>query len=329
MDLVPTPRPDAPPLAGRGDGANGWDGRSFAHEGFFFDGADQLVDRCGPFIEEGLDADQPVLVIASDPVRSTLEQALGPATIRSLTSFDPAESWWRGAHPTMAAYVAALEPLRQQGTPWRLVAEPIWLASPEGRYWSRFEAVANITLADYPYYSLCLHDHGRLDDDTVRHARCTHPRVVDATDRSARSAWRGATPYLEAVEPSPEPRSDGARTVGHTALQSVRAHVRSVATAVGLARERLGDVVLAVDELAANALTHVEQVELTCWVHDVHLVVEVRDDGPGFHNPLAGYDFPPTQGRRGRGLWIARALSDDLTIRSSGHGTCIQAFFRL
>jgi anti-sigma regulatory factor (Ser/Thr protein kinase) len=304
---------------------NGWDGEGFAHEAFFFDDDDGLTWRCRPFIEDGLDRQQPVLVIGSQNTLAALEADLGPAVVASLAAFEPAEGWWRGPHATMAAYLASMQPLLAAGTPWRLVAEPAWLASVRGRYWSRFEAVANVSLADFPYYSLCLHDLRRLDAEAVAEARCTHPVVNDGTAPARSPQWQGAVQFLDSVEPRVVPAPHGARTVVHSSLPAVREQVLDAGSQTGLRRYQVADLVLAADELAANSLAVAEEVTVTTWRTGDRFVVEVRDRGPGFVNPLAGY-VPPRDPRRpgGRGLWLARALSDDLAISATPSGVTAQ-----
>ena len=109
----------------------------------------------------------------------------------------------------------------------------------------------------------------------------------------------------------------------------MRHQVRRCALDAGLPAARVDDTVLAVDELAANALAVAGSVTVRCWQAGTRLVVEITDQGPGLDEPLAGYVPPPPEGERGRGLWIARALCDDMTVQGSGSGTRIQTFIDL
>jgi anti-sigma regulatory factor (Ser/Thr protein kinase) len=316
------------PRSGPTSGDPGWSGTTFAHEAFFFDDDQQVIDRCRPLIEAGLALHQPVLVVVSDPVRVALERGLGPSA-RSLAMFDRAESWWQGPHATMATYAAVLRRLGLAARPWRLVAEPVWLSTASGRYWSRFEAVANISLSAFPFYSLCLHDLRRLDGQAVHEARRTHPHVVDATDPGVSSSWTSAVDFLRSVEPPPRERPPNARVLHHTSLGTARAQARTACSEARLSLQRCDEVALAIDELASNSRAVAAQVTVADWQHGRQLVLEVTDSGPGFDDPLAGYVAPPQDGVRGRGLWLARGLADELVIRSGRSGTTVQVLVEL
>jgi anti-sigma regulatory factor (Ser/Thr protein kinase) len=53
----------------------------------------------------------------------------------------------------------------------------------------------------------------------------------------------------------------------------------------------------------------------------------VADSGPGLHDVTAGYVPPPDDLESGRGLWLARSLADDATVRPHGPGTAIRLYF--
>jgi anti-sigma regulatory factor (Ser/Thr protein kinase) len=102
-------------------------------------------------------------------------------------------------------------------------------------------------------------------------------------------------------------------------IARVRAAVREIAEREGFA-ERAGDLVLALDEVVANAQEHGRApVAVRAW-NDGRLVVEVRDVGEGFDRA-----HPPTPlGPRGRGLWIARQLADHVEITVDPNGTMVR-----
>ena len=156
----------------------GWTGSGFAHEACVYDTDAAVRARVLPFVEEGLDRGEPVVVVAGDAVRHLLDAALGKR-VDDLEVYAPSDSFWFGGHETLATYYESMQPLLEAGVPWRLVGEPTWLATPGGEVWSRFESVANVAFADFPYYSLCLHDRRVLSPALVDNARRTHPLVWD------------------------------------------------------------------------------------------------------------------------------------------------------
>ena len=107
-------------------------------------------------------------------------------------------------------------------------------------------------------------------------------------------------------------------------IAEVRAVVRDIAVRNGFP-ERAGDLVLALDEAIANAQEHGRPpIEVTAWV-DGRLVVVVGDVGGGFDRARVWSTHPPPPlGRRGRGLWIIRQLTDLVSITTGDAGTQVR-----
>jgi anti-sigma regulatory factor (Ser/Thr protein kinase) len=100
---------------------------------------------------------------------------------------------------------------------------------------------------------------------------------------------------------------------------------------LGYATELVGgdtaeEMVLVAHELATNAVRHGGGVgRLRLWVTEGRLWCEVTDHGPGLRHPsFAGTALPAPNAPGGRGLWIARQMSD-LTITTTTAGTTITA----
>jgi anti-sigma regulatory factor (Ser/Thr protein kinase) len=53
-------------------------------------------------------------------------------------------------------------------------------------------------------------------------------------------------------------------------------------------------------------------------------VCEIKDAGPGFDDPFAGYLPPALQARDGAGLWIARQLTSKLELLSQPDGLTVR-----
>jgi anti-sigma regulatory factor (Ser/Thr protein kinase) len=107
-------------------------------------------------------------------------------------------------------------------------------------------------------------------------------------------------------------------------IEAVRRAVQNMARDGGFA-ERAGDVALALDEVVANAQEHGRPpITVNAW-SDGRLVVEVSDHGSGFDYPGVCRSHPPAPfGRRGRGLWIVRQLTDVVNIMSGPSGTVVR-----
>lgn len=122
-------------------------------------------------------------------------------------------------------------------------------------------------------------------------------------------------------------------------LFMLRAAVAAHATQAGFAERRAGDIVLAVHELAANAIRHgAGHGRLLITEHDGALRCQVTDDGAA-QAASAGTAPPPTTAtsgaqapwpsEKGHGLWVVRQVADHLSEHSGPGGTSITASFTL
>ncbi|MEV4168130.1 ATP-binding protein [Nonomuraea sp. NPDC049709] len=104
-------------------------------------------------------------------------------------------------------------------------------------------------------------------------------------------------------------------------LPQVRQFAEEEARTVGMPEEAIGDFVIAVNEVATNAVTHgAGHASLRTWAVNGDLIVEVHDEGVWKPGPMPG-------SVGGMGLWVARLLSSDLTLRvGSGGSTVIMRF---
>ncbi|WP_327009625.1 ATP-binding protein [Dactylosporangium sp. NBC_01737] len=108
-------------------------------------------------------------------------------------------------------------------------------------------------------------------------------------------------------------------------ITPVRHAVSRAAAAVGLLGQRLEDFVLAVNEIVTNAVRHAGgRGAVKLWTLDGTLLCEVTDKGSGIPaERLDGGALPPSNAVSGRGLWLARHLVDEVTVRSTSAGTIV------
>ena len=108
-------------------------------------------------------------------------------------------------------------------------------------------------------------------------------------------------------------------------LYALRAAVQAHVGQVGLPEDRAGEVVLAVHELAANAITHgAGHGRLRMWDLSGSLSCEVLDGGPadaGGGSPRPSEVADPWPTAAGHGLWLVRQVADQLDVRSGPRGT--------
>jgi anti-sigma regulatory factor (Ser/Thr protein kinase) len=141
-------------------------------------------------------------------------------------------------------------------------------------------------------------------------------------------------------------------------LYALRSAVQAHADRIGLSENRINEVVLAVHELAANAIAHGGgRGRLRMWDLAGTLSCEVVDDGPASAGAVPGRSeapdpWPATPGRSeppdpwpavpgrseapdpwpaadGHGLWLVRQVADHLDLQSGPRGTRAVVTFAL
>jgi anti-sigma regulatory factor (Ser/Thr protein kinase) len=107
-------------------------------------------------------------------------------------------------------------------------------------------------------------------------------------------------------------------------LGTLRSLVRSYAEQAGLSGVRLQDLVLAVNEAAANVLDHAAgEGEIHAWHDDRFVSVEVRDRLGQLIPAHADAGDPGVSTLRGRGLWLMRRLCDEVQITRDPQGSTV------
>ncbi|MCC3653944.1 ATP-binding protein [Streptomyces sp. S07_1.15] len=108
-------------------------------------------------------------------------------------------------------------------------------------------------------------------------------------------------------------------------IPGLRLRVGECAAEAGLAEPRRGDFVLAVHEVACNAVEHGGGTGQLVLEHaDGALHCRVADDGPGFTADLVPAEAPgELTGESGRGLWLSRQLTDRMDIARGTVGAVV------
>lgn len=91
------------------------------------------------------------------------------------------------------------------------------------------------------------------------------------------------------------------------------------------------DLLLVASELCSNAVRHASgqhgALAVRAWADADSIVVEVEDDGPGMELS-ARLEDPDLDAEHGRGLYVVRALTDDLTVTRVEERTVVRAVRR-
>ena len=189
----------------------------------------------------------------------------------------------------------------------------------------------NAAFADRSATILCPYDVSALDPAWVADAHRTHPVMVTATRR-----W-DSPHYGDPVDvaagfnhPLPDPPPHAATvSVDIFTVRGARRFAADHASRAGLASERIPDLALAVNELAANSIRHGGgSGRLAVWVQDEDVVCQLNDKGL-LTNPLAGR-IPPSLGSSGgRGLMMVNQLCDLVRLHTGAAGTTTRIHMRI
>ncbi|MEV0968398.1 ATP-binding protein [Microtetraspora glauca] len=112
-------------------------------------------------------------------------------------------------------------------------------------------------------------------------------------------------------------------------LPDVREFAAVQARSQGMREDAVGDFVVALNEVATNAVTHgASEARLRLWGDRDGLVVDVHDEGRVWRpESPPGRVAPPENATSGMGLWVARRLSTDIYVETGSNGTTVTMRF--
>ena len=116
-------------------------------------------------------------------------------------------------------------------------------------------------------------------------------------------------------------------------LHMLRSAAAAYASQAGLSPARCDDVVVAVHELAANAVRHgAGYGRLRLWRDQADLYCEISDEGPArpaADGQAASGDAGSWPVEFGHGLWLVRAVADRTARQSRDGGTAVLISFAI
>lgn len=302
----------------------------FAHLALLYNGAADYLAGTVPFVLDALTAGEPVAVAVPPDNLALISGELGrdASRVRFVNMPEAGRNPGRIIPGVLNAFAA-----EHAGQPVRIIGEPIWSTRSAAEYPAclQHESLINLAFAGRDSTILCPYDAGSLDPAWMVDAERTHPKVVRAglTWPSYRYVEPGdLIPLITALPDAPP---DAAELVFCAGLRSVRDFVREHAARTGqLSTHRTEEVLIAVNEVAANSLLHaVGASTLLIWTDSTYLICEVRDRGL-LTDPLAGRIPPPPDSPHGRGLLLVNHLCDLVRIDSQPRGgTAVRMYFRL
>jgi anti-sigma regulatory factor (Ser/Thr protein kinase) len=304
---------------------------AFRHEALLYAGMPDFLDGTASFIQDGVAAGEPVLVVVAARKIELLRARLG-GTPDGVRFADMAEV---GSNPAriIPAWRDFVEAQAGAGRRLRGIGEPMWRErTPVERVeCHRHEALLKVAFAGAPaWWLLCPYDTTTLEAEVIEEAQRTHPFVSQAgrswESRGYLGLEQAAGPF---GAPLPEPGGD-VRALAFAAgsLARVRRFVSLEAARAGLRPSRVADLALAAGELAANSVRHGGgRGTLRLWREPDLGVCEVSDGGR-LDGALVDRERPGPELAARRGLWLVNQLCDLVQVRTFPTGTAVRLHLR-
>lgn len=297
---------------------------TFRHEAFLYAGTAGFLEGTVPFVEAGLAAGEPVLVVVAPEKIEHLRDALGPHADR-VAFADMGQVGRNPARiiPAWGDFLAA----HGGGRPARGIGEPVFAGrtADEVVECQRHEALLNVAFAGgAPWRLLCPYDTTALRADVLDGTRHSHRFLTGGGRSEENLEYEGDTwPGPAGDDLPPPPGAPPLLTFDSGPLEPVREFVTAHA-AGALGPAELSDLLLALTEVASNSVLHGGGAgTVRVWTAATAVVCEVRDRG-WIRQPLVGRTRPQPDQENGRGLWMVNQLCDLVQLRSSPAGTRIR-----
>ncbi len=215
----------------------------------------------------------------------------------------------------------------------RVIGEPIWAGRSAVEYPAcvQHEALINLAFADDDAIILCPYDAARLAPAVLADAESTHPIMGVGEERWPSNGYVEPQSVVSAFNrPLPQPPAPPATLIFDAdELPAVRRFVTRHASRAGLSATRVGDLEVAVNEVATNAVVHGGGPgTVRIWPERGSVICEVSDSGY-LRDPLAGRIPPGLDSEHGRGLLLVNYLCDLVRMYTHRAGTTMHLHMRV
>jgi anti-sigma regulatory factor (Ser/Thr protein kinase) len=302
---------------------------AFFHPALFYRGVQGYLAGTMPFIREGLELGEPVAVAVPGQHLRMLRAELG----ESATQVSWVDIGQAGRNPgwIIPGVLRRFADAHPHGRA-RIIGEPIWPGRSENEYPAcvQHEALINLAFTGRAMTILCPYDTGKLHPRVLADAGATHPFLID--DEGERQSAEYAPEHIRRTYDVPLAEPAGRPVLlafDETNLGQARTLAVEQARRAGLDADRVMDVELAVNEMAANSLAHGGGAgRLRIWSQDAYLICEVHDTG-FISDPLVGRHPLTLDMSGGRGVLVVNQLSDLVRMHTRPGRTTIRAHFIL
>jgi transcriptional regulator with XRE-family HTH domain len=163
----------------------------FRHRLLVYGSDDEYVASTVPFLREGIERSDAVLVVPSEHQGDLLHDALGDDAQH--VEFLDSTAWYTTLHGAANGYRTLVKDRFDRGAPWvRIIGDAVWAGRSGAAIteWFRYESMVNLALASSPATIMCSYDGRALPDAVLAEAHRTHPEVAVAGATSASQAYQ-------------------------------------------------------------------------------------------------------------------------------------------
>jgi anti-sigma regulatory factor (Ser/Thr protein kinase) len=295
--------------------------RSPGHHNLYqYDDDTGLVDHVTPFLAEGVNEHEAVVLVVDPRKRALLEAALGGLALG--IDYIDRDTYYTRPEDALAGYDAAVRRYLSRGTERvRVFGElPLCRTQEESDTWVLYEALLNPAFAHHPVTIVCGLDIREQPDSVLEGSWETHPRTMNAR-WSDNGHYHPPEDIVRARTPAPQD-VPGLRAVPtDTDPRALRVLLRSEMAAAEIAAQEAEKMLVAAGEVLANAHRYGGGARaLRIGRVGERFVCEISDHGPGLEDPVAGYIPPGSHLANGAGLWVARQMTRRVDMLSSERG---------
>jgi DNA-binding NarL/FixJ family response regulator len=146
------------------------------HEALVYSTVEEFLAATVPFIREGLEGEEPLLVVTKKANLGALRTALDTDAAR--VDLVESAAWYRSPPQTLEAYNRYVRTRLEEGARRvRIIGEPVWprTSARAVAEWKRYESAINVAWASTPTSVVCPYDANTLPEEVVTDAKRTHP----------------------------------------------------------------------------------------------------------------------------------------------------------
>ena len=304
--------------------------QSYRHEAFLWHGRADFVQGLVPFVREGIDAGEAVMVAVIPEHADWIRNDLGPTA--SQVHFVDMIELGRNPARIIPAWQEFLDDWSGFGRPARGIGEPIWPGRrPEEILECQLhEALLNLAVdPELPFWLVCPYDSEHLDGEVIAEAGRSHPALATSASYQGSPSYRGhahAQEMFTAELPAIGGLPAETTVTNHTNLEATAEYVSLQAASADLWSHRIIDLTDAVRALTANSLHRgADRVHVQLWNQPDVLICDITDDTV-IDDFLVGRRAPLQAGQDS--LWFANQMCDLVQARSSKSGTTVRLHMR-